>query len=72
MHYSTDGARFVTPPRIDFACAAREALGVYRFVRLITGIRLVFVRLSCKHALSSNLFAFGFVRPRFDDHHTQV
>ena len=72
MHYSTDGAPLVSSFRIDFACAAKDALRVYRFIRLITGISLGFVRLSCKLALSCDLLAFGFARPRYDDHHTQV
>ena len=72
MHYSTDWRTLVLSLRIDFAGAASEALGVYRFVCLITGISHGFVRFSCKLALSCDLMAFGFARPRYDDHHTQV
>ena len=72
MHYSTDGAPFVSSLRIDFAGAASETLGVYWSVRLITGTSLGFVRLSCKLALSCDSLAFEFACPWYDDHHTQV
>ena len=72
MHYSKDGAPFVSSLRIDFAGAASETLGVCCSVPLITGSSLVFVRLSCKLALSCDLLAFEFARPRYDNHHNQV